>query len=175
MKAFTSSGGCALFLETVMRIHGEGAVKRMIRRAREEAGKVSVHSSEPSLIHCCCDHRHNERMVEDIAYARKTKAAVKKNENLDTTPRGDDCFSIELLSLLLTGRVHSTLHGWSAGPLGFGLLTDKPCEVSRGLSRPEKPVWILKGPTCYSVLWLEGSNDHAESFPASTVTVKSQL
>ena len=174
MKAFTSSGGCALFLETILRIHGKGAVQRMIRRARQKAGlttkttadnKDRTNNQSTTMVYCTCDTRHHRRMAEDKPYAQKMKAKAKKHqEGVDTSPKGHDCVSIELLSLLLTGSVHSTLQGWSTGPLGVGLLTDTPGQVSRGLTRPEKPVWILRGPTCYSVVWLDGSHDHADTF-----------
>jgi hypothetical protein len=67
----------------------------------------------------------------------------------------------------LTGRVYSKFTGWSSRPLGIGILSSKAGEVGRPLSRPDKPVWILRGPTCYSVMWLNGSKDQAESFSKS--------
>lgn len=167
-KSFTSSGGCALFLETIIRIHGKGAVARMIRRARTEAGLphscVDDSGTMAPLIHCTCDARHLSKFDADPKLTQKLKIETKNGIVLDTTPTGHDCLSIELLSLLLTGHVYSSLLEWSTAPLGLGIISDNPGEVGRGLTRPEKPVWILRGPTCYSVLFLNGYNEHAPTF-----------
>jgi hypothetical protein len=162
LRAFKVSGGCALLLETIIRIHGKGAVARMIRRSRKASNCGST-LGEP-LICCTCDARHLSKLEADPTLSQKLKLDAKNRVVFSTTPGGHGCLSLELLSLILTGQVHSTLQGWSAAPLGLGILSDKPNEVGRGLTRPEKPVWILRGPTCYSVMWLNGSNDHAKSF-----------
>jgi hypothetical protein len=54
--SFNSSGGCALFLETILRIHGWGAVVRMVRSARRKANLPA--QTEKSLIECTCVERH---------------------------------------------------------------------------------------------------------------------
>lgn len=159
MRSFTTSGGCALFLETILRIHGKTAMERMVRRSRAQA---KVGDQNQPLIHCTCDERHKKKMEENpVPYARRSS---NFNAMADTTPEGTECLSMELLSLLLTGKVHSTLQGWDTGALGFGMLTDQPGEVGRGLSRPDKPLWVLRGPTCYSTLWVDGSHDGADKF-----------
>lgn len=175
MRAFTAPGGVALLLETVVRIHGEGAVARMLRKSRagdsHSAGKEKDSNNEAEtdgkecssnnlfLVCCSCEERQNKRL-QDFTL---TPANRRKLMNAaDTTPPGHDCVSVELMSLLLTGKVHSTLSGWSTGPLGFGILSQTPGEVGEELSRPEKPVWILKGDTCYSVLVLDHTN-HGEN------------
>lgn len=161
MRAFTSSGGCALFLETLVRIHGSGALRRQLKRL---APRYGSNSSMSHLLHCSCDQRHHALLDADPQLAKQYKANFKKHGQLDTTPLVRDCLSIELLSLLLTGRIHSTLTGWSTGEtLGVGILSDGP--IGRGLTRPERPSWIVRGPTCYSVLWLHGCNDdNAKNF-----------
>jgi hypothetical protein len=101
---------------------------------------------------------------------------IKKNDLVDPS-FCCECISVELVSLLLTGRVHSTLQGWATQPLGIGLLSSMTVAldkkktntttttnnemvlVGKGLSRPKKPIWILRGPTCYSAMWLEGTRD----------------
>jgi hypothetical protein len=159
-RAFTSSGGCALFLETIVRIHGKGAVMHMMRQARKKAG----FTGKGPLIHCTCRVQHVAKLDADPVLCQALKAQSKKGTILDTTPTGHGCVSIELLSLLLVGRVHSTFQGWYPVPLGVGILSNTPGEMGRCLARPEKPVWILRGPTCYSVLWLNGCNEHEETF-----------
>jgi hypothetical protein len=131
----------------------------MTDNARRQA-KLPAQSSR-SLIDCTCEERHKKEM-EDNPLSMKVKRGM--NSMSDTTPPGHECIATELLSLLLTGRVHSDFKGWSTRPLGIGILSNKAGEVGRPLSRPDKPVWILRGPTCYSVMWLNGSKDQAESF-----------
>ena len=163
IRAFTTTGGCALFLETIARIHGKGALSHMIRRSRKAAGYTGADVSIP-LLCCKCTHRHYNTLDEDPVLAKTLKAQCKKGIQIDTTPPVHSCLSTELLSLLLVGRVHSTLQGWSTSPLGLGILSNTMNEVGRGLTRPEKPVWILRGPTCYSVMWLNGCSDHVDTF-----------
>jgi hypothetical protein len=151
MRSFTKKGGCALFLETIIRIHGEACVERMMRRARR---KASI-SETNVLIKCVCDERQKK-----LQQMRETTSASNQST---VAPLDHSCTSIELVSLLLTGEVHSTFHGWSTGGLGIGILSNKQGEVGRPLMRPEKPVWILRGDTCYSVLWLDGSKEHSKS------------
>jgi hypothetical protein len=163
IRAFTATGGCALFLETIARIHGKGALSHMIRRSRKAAGYTGSDVSIP-LLCCKCTQRHHKTLDDDPILAKTLKVQSKKGIQVDTTPPVHSCMSTELLSLLLVGRVHSTLHGWSAAPLGLGILSNTMNEVGRGLTRPEKPVWILRGPTCYSVMWLNGCSDHVNTF-----------
>jgi hypothetical protein len=167
MQSFTSPGGCALFLESVVRIHGKGAVLRMVERSKLAA---NVATAEKSLIQCTCEE-HSKRLSTD---PQQLKNRSKTKQLMEAVPAGAlDCMSIELVSLLLTGKVHATLMGWSTGPLGIGLLSVEPDKVGKGLSRPETPVWILRG-RLYSVLWLNQTYDGLESFaradqPTSTV------
>lgn len=156
--AFKGTGGCALFLETLMQIHGKSTVARMIRQSRIDAG---LSPDETKLIHCQCHRRHQDKLQSCSMAQRKAWAA---EHNMDTTPHQTDCMSIELLSLILTGHVHSTFKGWTTGPLGIGIITDSPNTVSCALTRPERPAWILSGPTCYSTLILKGTQDFPNEF-----------
>jgi len=161
MGSFTSSGGCALFLETIIRIHGKGAVAHMIRQSRKSM--MDDHKSpkiEESLVDCTCEARNKKHMEEKPpkTYNRMTDIMA------DTTPPGHGCISVELISLLLTGEVWPSFRGWSTGPLGFGFLSNTAGEIGKGLSRPDRPIWILRGPTCYSLMWLDGSQDNHGTF-----------
>jgi hypothetical protein len=154
IRAFTARGGVALLLETVLRIHGKGVIKRMIQRARKDAGLPET--VKQCLIDCTCEDRQ-KKMYGD----KPLPSSVRNDPSklLDTTPPGHECVSVELISLLLTGTVHSSWTGWSAEGLDFGILTKKSGEVGFELARPEKPVWVLQGDTCYSVLWLRASKE----------------
>ena len=155
IRSFTARGGVALFLETILRIHGAGVITRMVKKARQEA-KVAVKSSHTHLICCDCEERQ-KKMYEK----NPLPASVRNDPSklLDTTPPGHECVSVELLSLLLTGRVYSTWKGWSTKGMGFGFLTGKSGEVGWQMARPEKPVWVIQGETCYSVMWLEDGKE----------------
>ena len=165
-RSFCAPGGVALLLETIVCIHGKGAVSRMLRIARERTGKAATSapdtaavassddtsSKNPFLISCDCEERQRKRLQDSSL----TQAAKRKLLNaLDTTPPGHDCVSVELISLLATGKIHSTWKGWSTGPLGFGFLSQTVGEIGHALLRPEKPVWVLKGPTTYTVLVMD--------------------
>lgn len=152
MRHFTARGGVALLLETILRIHGKGVLARMVHKARKEA---NLPDDTKSLIACTCEERQ-KKVQED-----KPLPPSERNDTtklMDMTPDGTECMTVELLSLILTGKVYSTWKGWSAQGLSFGILTNHPGQVGWQLARPEKPVWILQGETCYSVLLLESSN-----------------
>jgi hypothetical protein len=151
MRHFTARGGVALLLETILRIHGKGVLARMVHKARKEA---NLPDDTKSLIACTCEERQ-KKVQED-----KPLPPSERNDTtklMDMTPDGTECMSVELLSLILTGKMYSNLKGWSAQGLSFGILTNHPGQVGWQLARPEKPVWILQGETCYSVLLLESS------------------
>ena len=122
----------------------------MIKRAR------GLDNSTNCLINCSCEQR-SKKIYGD----RPLPANIRNNPSklLDTTPPGHDCMSVELISLLLTGTMHSTWSGWSTEGLSFGFLSKNSGEVGLELARPEKPVWIIQG-TCYSLLWLRVGKEH---------------
>ena len=186
LDAFLGTGGCALFLETILRIHGKGAVQRMVQAARQEElinstdelKKGHFKNKLPPLVQCNCQERYQKAQQNQriASWPDPNKKAKEKEDASDAKPY-NECASVELVSLLLTGRVYSTWKGWSTdmapyATLGIGLLTDRPGEVGRGLTRPLKPVWIIKGPSQYSVLWLNDRNsagvlDESRSFVAN--------
>jgi hypothetical protein len=163
IKMFLASGGVALFLETLLKIHGKGAITKMLHRSE---GK--------SLIRCTCEERHTRKLQEirqrNLLSGRSAPALVVPSSNAlktDTTPPGSECISVEMISLLLTGKIHSSWRGWDTGPLEFGLLTTPTTPeffVDKRLSRPKKPVWILLGPTCYSVVYTVGCPEQGSLF-----------
>lgn len=59
------------------------------------------------------------------------------------------------MTLLLTGRAQSDWKNCSSEELGIGLLTNSVGEVSQAMARPKRPVWLLRGETCFSVLTVE--------------------
>ena len=154
MRSFLTHGGVALLLETILRIHGKGTVARMVARARRES-KSSVTGNQGSLISCSCEDR-KKKFLE--ANPLPVSARNDSNRLLDPTPSGHVCMTVELMSLLLTGRVHATWKGWSTKGLNFGILSTQPGIVGWQLARPEKPIWILRGEACYSVAWLTNIN-----------------
>ena len=154
MRAFTARGGVALLLETISRIHGKGVISRMMERARKGANNACT--TQKHLLCCSCEDRQT-KMYEDNPLPRSVRNDPSKL--LDTSPPGHECVTVELLSLLLTGHVHSSWKGWSTEDFGFGVLIGN-AEVDWRFSRPEKPVWVLQGETCYSVLWIEEDKEN---------------
>jgi hypothetical protein len=150
LRSFTNRGGCALFLETIIRIHGKSCVERMLRCARRKASMPE----KKALIECVCVQKKLQQISAPSDGASNQWTAE---------PVDHSCASIELISLLLTGEVHSTFQGWSTAGLGIGILSNKQGEVGRQLMRPEKPVWVLRGDTCYSVVWLDGSKEESKN------------
>ena len=144
MRYFTRRGGCALFLETIVTIHGAGSISRMIRKSQHAAGLPKKEST--ILTSCCCNQQYSQ-----------TSRSYVSDVVLDTPLVTNACMSVELLSLLLTGTVHSKLSGWSPGALGFGLLSNASDNVGSYLARPDQPVWIVREDNFYSVLCLDRS------------------
>ena len=167
LRAFTEKGGIALFLETLVRIHGNDVIARQINRCSSgmtavpgklaEKGEITCKTKSSScfrsLIRYTCEERQ-KRIHEDNPLPLNVR--TDPNKLLDTTPSGTECTSVELLSLLLTGRVCSSWKDCSSNTLGIGLLTENIGEVSQALARPKQPVWLLKGEECYSLLTVEG-------------------
>ena len=186
LRAFTGKAGIALFLETLLRIHGDKYIGAQLKRCEAVTSSVSVTGKRteekdahlipeigkggevickskpfsvyaagfPSLIRCTCEDRQRRQHEENPL---PLNVRVDPTKLLDMTPSGTECVSVELLTLILTGRVSSDWKDCSSETLGIGVLTDTVGEVSHGLARPQKPVWLIKGPTCYSVLYIDGS------------------
>ena len=144
MRYFTARGGCALFLETIVTIHGSGSISRMIRKSQHAAGFPKNEFTR--ITSCCCHQQHSQTAGSNVS-----------QDVLDTPLVANPCMSVELLSLLLTGTVHSKLSGWSTGALGFGLLSNASDKVGSYLARPEQPVWIVREDNFYSVMYLDRS------------------
>mmetsp|Transcript_29270 Transcript_29270/g.32834 ORF Transcript_29270/g.32834 Transcript_29270/m.32834 type:complete len:1116 (-) Transcript_29270:69-3416(-) len=167
MRAFTTRGGIALFLETMLRIHGNNVIARQLKEDTPSGGEssacvaaehsetwgVSSNKNISALICCTCEERQQKMNSEQPL---PLNVRIDPRKLLDTTPPGNECASIHLLTLMLTGHSHSDWKNCSTGGLGFGLLTENNGEVGHSLARPIKPVWLLRGETCYSVLSFEG-------------------
>ena len=189
LRAFTEKGGIALFLETLLRIHGDKFIGRQLKRCAAATASVSVTGKRvedkdahlipelgkrgeiickgktaapfsvyaagyPSLIRCTCEDRQR-RMHEENPLPLNVR--VDPSKLLDMTPSGTGCVSVELLTLILTGRMSSDWKDCSSEKLGIGILTENVGEVGHGLARPQKPVWLIKGEACYSMLNIDGS------------------
>jgi hypothetical protein len=177
IRAFTSKGGIALLLETLVRIHGIQALNRQMSTyhkyqiARHSPTTVLSQTDQEkspgtgnhcNLIRCTCEERQKE------AFAGKPLPSNIRNDPsrliLQLTPPGNDCVFDGLLCLLLCGEIKRCWNDFVPQGLGVGLLTgislaDTGIETSLWLSRPERPVWMLKGPTCYSALFIEEGKD----------------
>jgi hypothetical protein len=153
IREFMAPGGVALLLETILRIHGTGVIARMMERAKKEQSKAASSTiATNSLICCTCEERQKKILEKNPL---PPSARNDPSRLVDTTPPGHECISKELMSLLLTGRVESSWKGWSTKGLEVGILSNTPGQVGWQLARPEQPVWILQGETCYSVLYVE--------------------
>ena len=135
LSSFTKSGGVALLLETIARIHGNGGV------------------GEWPTIHCTCFERF-------LPTAATHKAAAKQNPQLDTTPKECSCWAKKnadrwYASVLLTGHApddpnvdDDDMSWWDT--LGIGLLSSTSTPIVPQQTPPI--VWLLQGPTQWSVL-----------------------
>jgi hypothetical protein len=176
MRSFIAPGGVALLIETIVRIHASGVVARNLAIARTKHNDNAKHKSASNttsatsennteqrggLIRCTCDERQRIKNGSNPLSASVRNDPIKL---LDLTPPGTECVSTELLTLILTGRMEPTFENCTPAGLGFGLLTSNVGEVSSFLSRPEKPVWMLRGETCFSVLCIKDlpGNDHVD-------------
>ncbi|MGK3759038.1 MAG: hypothetical protein ACI8RD_011355 [Bacillariaceae sp.] len=162
MRAFAAKGGVALLLETITKIHGNKVIARQLKQLsvkpepKEIWGGCTTSSSNKSisaLICCTCEERQ-KKIYEEKPLPLNVRIDPRKL--LDTTPPGNECASVQLLTLILTGRAHSNWSNCSTEGLGFGLLTEHTGEVGHSLARPKNPVWLLRGETCYSLLSFEG-------------------
>lgn len=138
---FQKPGGVALLLETLVQMHGPATLAQLLAAS---SGNGTASSSPSSLICCTCAQRDEAAHKPHIG---------KKDTTQQNEPKAD-CCGVELVSLLLTGSIHSTWQDWSTDPLGIGILSDQAV-LSKTLTRPLLPLWILVGPTVYSVLWAD--------------------
>lgn len=140
LRSFTEPGGCALLLETLIHCHGRRRIEKLLSTLEDSRPAKKVNH----LFECSCK--------------RALAFLDRKNSSGDIVAMPDehDCIPPELLSLIITGEMHSDLESWSADMLGIGLLrTDNKIRVGQQLSRPVNPVWFCHGDIGYSVLFLE--------------------
>jgi len=140
LRSFTEPGGCALLLETLIHCHGRRHIEKLLSTldASRTAKKVN------HLFECSCKRA--------LAFLDRKNSC----SDIVAMPNEHDCIPPELLSLIITGEMHSDLESWSADMLGIGLLrTDNKIRVGQRLLRPVKPVWFCHGDIGYSLLFLE--------------------
>ena len=154
LRSFMEPGGCALFLETIVRCHGTTYFQRVFGTTSEEAlGKKSLEDAKVSLIRCKC-----QKTLQCYEKGGKGKS-MRESLQYTSSPEEHNCIPVELLSLLLTGQSHSNYEHWCADNLGIGLLCiDKKRSIGPRLIRPEKPIWICLGDIGYSTLMLDKEN-----------------
>ncbi|KAG7349278.1 hypothetical protein IV203_011875 [Nitzschia inconspicua] len=171
IRSFTSKGGIALFLETLIRIHGTQTIKRKMTKCREHQiaeikqpvassqdaqQKTSAGRTKYTLIRCRCEERQ-EQLFEGKPVPLNIRNDPSKLIS-KLTPPGTECVFDGLVRLMLSGELSGSWGDCVPKGIGIGLLTGHS-EVSLALSRPERPVWVIKGPTCYSVLFMEEERD----------------
>ncbi|KAL7473067.1 hypothetical protein ACHAXS_013448 [Conticribra weissflogii] len=140
LRSFTEPGGCALLLETLIHCHGRRHIEKLLSTLDDSRPAKKV----DHLCECSC---------------KRALGFLERRNNyseIENMPDEHDCIPPELLSLIITGQMHSDLESWSADMLGIGFLhTDNKIRVGKSLLRPVKPVWICHGDIGYSVLFLE--------------------
>ena len=145
IRSFVAPGGCALFLETLVRIVGVRRVRRTLRDQKVPSPIMESLQITPSLLACTCTQRVCTRGERNA----KTKAS-------NPLPAGHGCISPHLVNLLLSGLPKEDLASSSTGGMGVGMLA-MPNVTSTGglggaLQNPSRPVWLVRGEKCYSVL-----------------------
>mmetsp|Transcript_13236 Transcript_13236/g.28033 ORF Transcript_13236/g.28033 Transcript_13236/m.28033 type:complete len:1135 (-) Transcript_13236:199-3603(-) len=143
--SFVSPGGCALFLETLVRIVGVRRIRRTLRDQKVPSPIVESLQITPSLLACTCTERVCAR------WERNTKAKAS-----NPLPAGHGCISPHLVNLLLSGLPKEDLASSSTGGMGVGMLAmpnaTSPGGLGGALQNPSRPVWLVRGEKCYSLL-----------------------
>jgi hypothetical protein len=155
LRSFMAPGGCALFLETVMHIHGLPRLHRMLCEARGIACKNMC-----SFINCNCEKKLKEEW-DDFLRKRKIDSSIRQKDW--TEPLCRDCVAPELLSILLTGKPNADMKDWVAEKFGIGVLSGAVVEeqraVNASLISPQHPVWMIEEDNAYSVMWNEDNEE----------------
>lgn len=169
IRSFTAPGGCALFLETIIKIHGTRRVERMVRRARAAAKRAGLTTAKSTLdsplFGCSCISRWTEACESGhLPTHRSGTSSIEGNRKL-CIPPGHECVSLELLSLLLTGSVDLNPQRWNVERFGLGFMSTKDDiagwtrDPPSGRNRPKSPAWIIRGDSCYSTVWLDEAKE----------------
>jgi len=169
LRSFMAPGGCALFLETVIYIHGPPRVNRMLCEARGIENKNIV----SPFITCNCEKKLKEEW-DDFLKKRKVDASIRQKDWSEPLCR--DCVAPELLSILLTGKPHVNMKDWVADNFGIGILSGAIVEeegsVNARLISPQQPVWMVEGEKSYSVLWNEDKETNADALGQDSFSFK---
>lgn len=140
LRSFKEAGGCALFLETIVHCHSK-----------------SIHL--PPSFPLNCESFALECKCSQALKRLQTNAKNKRGDaNIATMQEDNDCMTVELFSLLLTGQVHHNYENWSADMFGIGILrinANARNKLGPRLLRPIKPIWICLGDLGYSMIFLD--------------------
>ncbi len=146
-----------MFLETVVHIYGIPRLTRMLQNATPSKG------SNRSLIRCNCEDRVLSKWEVTLRQYQKEAMSLTSITQpiVDKAPPGHNCISSELISLLICGQPQiMNLNNLPTSKLGFGFLSvdddNKVINNNNNMntqSQPPMPIWIVKGPSSYSVLW----------------------
>lgn len=150
IRSFTNPGGFALFLETILHIHGLPRVKRMLQELKERK------PDDPlcCFVNCTCEKKLKEEW-DDYMQKRMMNPSLRQKDW--SLPLCRSCTGSELLSLLLTGKLHEDMSNWFAGTFSIGFLSGSTVEnknsVHERLKSPDQPIWIVEGKSSYFMLW----------------------
>ena len=156
LRNFMGVGGIALFLETLVHIHGLKNIKRMLSELRNKTKDGNIHIA--SLISCNCEEKLQTQWTDYVS----KRTAMGSEKSIDwSSPVGHECAGPELMSLLLTGSPHDNFEDWSAEMFGIGFLsggkTNRKGMINPRLMQPCKPIWIVQGKQSYFVIWKKSS------------------
>ena len=159
MKSFCAPGGCALFLETLVRIAGIKRIRRCLSNEKVPSKIMESVSITPALLACtCCDRARGTSSTHKSGHGKKSTEAK------DFLPTGHGCLSPHLINILLGGAPTNNLASTTTGELGVGIISMNDGGRNGGsagcdtfgpypaLLNPSHPIWLVCGELCYSVL-----------------------
>jgi hypothetical protein len=153
ISQYMSPGGCALLLETLVHIYGRNRLARAVKKQRRKAGKKPYMQS---LISCnCVEGQFNTWQQQELITKDKSSATTNINQLQSVQPVGHQCLSIEILSVILTGQVETSISNWLT-EFGIGMLCSDKVEgehLGKSMKFPLYPIWLVRGISRYSVLW----------------------
>jgi hypothetical protein len=158
MKSFCAPGGCALFLETLVRITGIKQIRRCLSNEKVPSKIMESVSITPALLACtCCDRACGTTSTHKGGHGKKSEAK-------DVLPMGHGCLSPHLINMLLNGTPTNNLASATTGELGVGIISMSDGERNGGsagcdtfgssaaLLNPSHPIWLVCGELNWSVL-----------------------
>ena len=179
-------GGCALFLETILSIHGEKYFSRILQNSRQSAGHVPIvkksgvdntSHTNPALVTCRCTeqrfHGWEERCRQRLSNNITSTLSSFLTKDIGHVSLGHKCLDASLLTVLLRGSSGS-LDSRTKHMFGIDIIDAEAGTYDGVQVAPVTGVdtWILRGPLGYTVMWkslslVEGKGD-THSVPHST-------